>query len=357
MKHDEWNLRDAFREEPESCHRALMDAARSVKEEVPVKKTTFRAVLLSALILVGTLSAAIAATDFLGWTDFYSRLYHITVPGEARQALRDTAPRSFSVGPMTVKITQLLCDRHIVLSAAEASMTDGSAALYAPSSDIYEAIGAITDTEAERLGLPPETTWLEAAEQTGLPLYGVRVLIETDLSGEAMEDALWDEEGRLIYFHMPLLDNVTGDTLPVTFYLAVRRYDPATGQEIENWIIREPGEIPIEQKQEERDYTPETAFAPFGYQLKSVRAERYATGAYIALTFEAPEGAEPEDAYVLYTLALGDETGEPLPEGLNLSQGIDTDAWPAVTMEAMASLETLPETLTLTLGEERVVCR
>jgi hypothetical protein len=30
---DELNLRNAFRQEPERCHAALMDAARSVKEE------------------------------------------------------------------------------------------------------------------------------------------------------------------------------------------------------------------------------------------------------------------------------------------------------------------------------------
>ena len=37
------DLKRAFRPVPEACHRALMDAARSVREEQPVKRISYRA--------------------------------------------------------------------------------------------------------------------------------------------------------------------------------------------------------------------------------------------------------------------------------------------------------------------------
>lgn len=51
-------------------------------------------------------------------------------------------------------------------------------------------------------------TWLEAAQELELPLYGVRALVElppeSDL-GSSMEDALWNEDGTIVYFNMPML--------------------------------------------------------------------------------------------------------------------------------------------------------
>ena len=46
---DELNLRDAFRPIPDACRDALMDAARSVREEEKMKRFTFRTVLIVAL--------------------------------------------------------------------------------------------------------------------------------------------------------------------------------------------------------------------------------------------------------------------------------------------------------------------
>ena len=48
---DNLNLRDAFRPMPEETRNALMSAARSVKEDEPVKKATFRTVLIAACIM------------------------------------------------------------------------------------------------------------------------------------------------------------------------------------------------------------------------------------------------------------------------------------------------------------------
>jgi len=57
------NLRNAFPDEPESCHEALVQAARSVREDEPVKKVTFRAVLIAALIIAAMMAVAVAANN------------------------------------------------------------------------------------------------------------------------------------------------------------------------------------------------------------------------------------------------------------------------------------------------------
>ena len=46
------DLKQAFHPVPEACRRALMDAARSVREEKPVKRVSYRAALIAAVILL-----------------------------------------------------------------------------------------------------------------------------------------------------------------------------------------------------------------------------------------------------------------------------------------------------------------
>ena len=59
MKRDmtDLNLCAAFRAEPESCHRALMDAARSVREErQTMRKSSFRTVIIAAIAALSMLT-------------------------------------------------------------------------------------------------------------------------------------------------------------------------------------------------------------------------------------------------------------------------------------------------------------
>ena len=64
-------LKRAFRPVPEACHRALMDAARSVREEKPVKRISYRAALIAAVILIAAMAVAYAAVR-LGWIESVS---------------------------------------------------------------------------------------------------------------------------------------------------------------------------------------------------------------------------------------------------------------------------------------------
>ena len=71
MKRDmnELDLQQAFRPMPADCREALTAAARSVKEEEPVKRAVFRTVLVTALIIVSLMAAAYAAvnTGLVSW--------------------------------------------------------------------------------------------------------------------------------------------------------------------------------------------------------------------------------------------------------------------------------------------------
>ena len=80
-----YDLRKAFAPMPEECRQALMDAARSVKEEKPTKRASSRAILIAAIIIVATMAAAFAATQ-LGWVDFFGSNYGVTVPQSRRRS-------------------------------------------------------------------------------------------------------------------------------------------------------------------------------------------------------------------------------------------------------------------------------
>mgnify|MGYP002577003787 CR=1 FL=1 len=235
------DLKQAFHPVPEACRRALMDAARSVREEKPVKRVSYRAALIAAVILLAAMAVAYAAVR-LGWIEYFSQQYGIAVPRVAQEALESSQPKTCQVGPMTFTYQQLLTDRRIVLSSAAVSLTDGGEALYADDTNVYESISAISDTVASRYSLTDHSmTWLEAAQELELPLYGVRALVElppeSDL-GSSMEDALWNEDGTIVYFNMPMLapGSAAGD-VNATLYMAVTQFDPATGEALEKWDL------------------------------------------------------------------------------------------------------------------------
>lgn len=350
------DLKRAFRPVPEACHRALMDAARSVREEQPVKRISYRAALIAAVILIAAMAVAYAAVR-LGWIEYFNQQYGIAVPQAAQEALEASQPKTYQVGPMTFTYQQLLTDQRIVLSSAHVGLTGGGEALYASDTDVYDSISALTDTIANRYSLSNyEETWLEAAQELDLPLYGVRALVElppeNDL-GSAMEDALWNEDGTIVYFNMPMLAPGSAEgELNATLYMAVTQFDPATGEALEKWETREEASLPMAPLLEEKTYLPQEDAAFDGLTLESVRGERYATGVYLCATFTAPDGMTKEKAMdVLHTLGICDADGAPLPMGLSLSIWPDAEALPVATLEVPASLEALPDGVTVVGGE------
>lgn len=362
---------------PKDCYDTLMNAARSVKEEEPVKKASFHAALIAAIIIVATTAVAFAAQQ-LGWADFYGQMYGITLPKAAEGTLNATQPVSYEAGPMTFTFQQLMTDKCIVLSAATVRMTDGSEALLANGLDLYEAVDAISDTVLKKHGLAPGTTWVEAANQLDLPLYGVRALAEVAPAydgGEAMESALWNEDGSIVYLNMHSLNkDAVQDELPVTLYMAVHAYDPTT-QEIQTnaYTARKEAVVSAAPLLAEKTYTPESTASlavplyesvtgsdgkqtaqlrcEISMTLQSIYAEQYATGIYLTGTFIVNGDVSETDAReALYKLQMLDANGNELPMGISLSGEASLASLPEAELEIMTSLETLPERLMLTDG-------
>ena len=326
-----------------------------------MKRASLRALLIAAILMVVTMSAAFAAKQ-VGWADFFSGYDGIAVPKAGEAILNATKPISYEVGPITFTYQQLLADGRIALSAAQAHTTDGAKALYANDTDILDAVDAGVDTISHLYQLKSGTTWVQAAQQLKLPLYGVRALIEVDEAqsgGEAMMDALWNEDGSIVCFNMPVTNPKTvKDTLPVTLYMAVYSFDPATGNELDHWIRQEKADIPVSGVIAEKTYTPQTKEPLHGMTLTSVRAEQCVTGVYLYVNLTAPDGMNGEDATnAAYGLTISDSMGNELPGGINLSGYANVDALPTVVLQAMVSLDTMPDELIITDGTAKVLVK
>lgn len=348
---DNLNLRDAFRQEPDFCHAALMNAACSVKEEKQVKRASIRVVLIAAVIIVAMSAVAFAAGTLMGWTDFYGDYSNVGVPQAAVDEMQVQEGDSWQVGPLTFTVKELLTDGHIAMSSIHIRTTDGSPALL--TSWPYDPIGANGENGealAKRLGVDPALTGVEAAKQLGIPLYDVRGILDVapELSGVSMEDPMWNEDNSLTYFSMPTMNSeAVANELPVGFFLRVAQIDPATGEEIAKWIDRDQKTvIPVSPVLEEKTYVPEGEAEVLGYTLESVHAKRYVTGAYLTLNYDVTNGLMDEKVFDLYDVTLHDAQGSELPGGMNLSARIKV----SVVLEEMIGVDALPDTITLSDG-------
>lgn len=364
---DKLNLRNAFREEPPSCHDALMAAARSVKEAEPMKKVSLRAVLIAAAILLATMAAAVAAGSLLGWTDYFRQQYDIPVPQAAQRILgEEWNTHSFALGPVTFTTRELLCDGHIAMAGTEIAMIapEDASLLCA---DPFDAIGAAGENgreTARRLGLDPDTTWMEAARQLGRRLYNVRAILElpAEIDGDtAMEDTLWGDEGQMTYFSMAFpADGLTGETIDAQLFLRVAEMDVETGEEKDALTSREPLSLYLEAPIDACAYRCEETFTADGYRLETVQAELTPAGLYLTTTWTAPEGATEEEILSHFPAWL-DESGQTLPMGLSLSEQADVQNLPTVVYTQTFSADTLPECLLLRMetveGPRQVLLR
>ena len=125
---DNLNLRDAFVPMPEETRDALMSAARSVKEEEPVKKFTFRTALIAACIIVATMAVAMAAGSIFGWNDFFSKDYGTTIPKTAQEIMTATEPVTWQEGDVIFTVRERYSDSRLALISVEARLAEGVAA-------------------------------------------------------------------------------------------------------------------------------------------------------------------------------------------------------------------------------------
>ena len=352
------NLRDAFGAMPAQTRDALLKAAGSVKEDEPVKRAVFRTALIAACIIVATVAVAMAAGQIFGWTDFYEIFYGRTrVPQAAQEILNAASEETYVVGPVTFRVQQRYADRHTAMASVQAVMTDGSLALMTMSGqqeDPIQANGRNGEEYAERLGVDPSLTWMEAAKELRCPLYIVRAVLDLEeqyMGGEGMEDALCDENGCFVDYSMQMLDSgAVGEELPLRFFLRVAEMDPETGEEKGEALTERP-ELPIRvaQATETVTWALREPYTAAGLTLESVRGELTPAGLYLLTDFTAGEDADPDDFDVPKWL---DADGNEYAWGLNLSYDVNVDQWPKVSMMGLISVDSIPETLILSMEDD-----
>ena len=357
------NLRDSFKPTPDKCHDALMTAARSVKEEEPVRRITFRAVLIAACIILATTAIAIAATRKLGWVDFFEIFYGSTdsVPEEAQKIMNSTEEQTFILGPVSFTVQSLYTDGQEAWASTLITAADGSSALvcgdYSPESSLGSN-GENGEALARKLGLDPETTWLNAARQLNCPLYWAHANLHSrepyDIGG-GMMDSLYDDQGRLVYFSMKEIYTPDGcpDPLPMEIWLQVYEIDPETGDVKDIADSQEDILVPMSLSADAVTYHVQEDYTAFGLHLDSVRAEKTASGMYIYTDFTARDGMT-EDEFLevqLYPVWL-DENGEEYPEGMNMSYEINMDYWPRVSITSQIAADSVPDRIWLRLADD-----
>lgn len=340
----------------------------SAKEEEPVKKFTVSTALIVVLIVIATLTTALAASALLGWTDFYS----FEIPKTAQEILNATEPKDYQVGPITFTVNELLTDGHIALCSATSHVTDGSSAVL--SEEVYDAVGANGDNGealAQKWNLSPDTRWIDAAHIMNLPFYRVSISVnvpEECHDGEDMSDAMWDEKGNCVSYYMAALNSLqVGETLPIKLHFQVWQYDPQNiePQSIFEDVVDEAKEmsywedtfeitLTVPAPIAEKTYMPEQPYDfENGLTLNSVTAQQTVAGAYVVGQFTLRDGFNFNDAYS-GELDFLDATGEEIPWGMAESGIIEYDQLPKVEWGAMLNLEVLPEEMVVSLDETTV---
>lgn len=340
----------------------------SAKEEEPVKKFTVSTALIVVLIVIATLTTALAASALLGWTDFYS----FEIPKTAQEILNATEPKDYQVGPITFTVNELLTDGHIALCSATSHVTDGSSAVL--SEEVYDAVGANGDNGealAQKWNLSPDTRWIDAAHIMNLPFYRISISVnvpEECHDGEDMGDAMWDEKGNCVSYYMAALNSLqVGETLPIKLHFQVWQYDPQSiePQSIFEDVVDEAKEmsywedtfeitLTVPAPIAEKTYMPEQPYDfENGLTLNSVTAQQTVAGAYVVGQFTLRDGFNFNDAYS-GELDFLDATGEEIPWGMAESGIIEYDQLPKVEWGAMLNLEVLPEEMVVSLDETTV---
>ena len=340
----------------------------SAKEEEPVKKFAVSTALIVVLIVIATLTTALAASALLGWTDFYS----FEIPKTAQEILNATEPKDYQVGPITFTVNELLTDGHIALCSATSHVTDGSSAVL--SEEVYDAVGANGDNGealAQKWNLSPDTRWIDAAHIMNLPFYRISISVnvpEECHDGEDMGDAMWDEKGNCVSYYMAALNSLqVGETLPIKLHFQVWQYDPQSiepqsifedvvdkAKEMSYWEDTFEITLTVPAPIAEKTYMPEQPYDfENGLTLNSVTAQQTVAGAYVVGQFTLRDGFNFNDAYS-GELDFLDATGEQIPWGMAESGIIEYDQLPKVEWGAMLNLEVLPEEMVVSLDETTV---
>ena len=344
------NLKEQFPPIPDTCHQALMDAARSVKEEETMKRFTMRTVLVTALILMLTVAAALAA-GHLGLKDLLGDHGSHALPNAAQEILENSEKKTFTVGPLSVTLEETLADGYLVYANTLAKAKEPSVIFTwgcDPTDYIYPEL-------AIALGLEERISYLDAAKTLKLPLYQVSSWLEYDAQyqdGEEMGAEVYGENGEVLCVFMAQTNpEKMPEVLEGVLHIRVEQWDLATGESMEGkeWQYEEKLSIPVQGVTAEKNYTWDGTGAIGDYTLQAMNAKQTCAGVYYTAVFKANESASQEAAYVLYdALEWKDAAGNAFPAGISFSGAFDLEKWPEVTLGGMWGIDTLPDEMTVT---------
>lgn len=373
---DELNLRNAFRQEPERCHSALMDAARSVKEETKVKRASLRAVLIAALILAAMTAVALAVNG-AGLADWFGNFYGSTVPRAAQEVLSSTEQKTLEGGPISFTVKETLADGHIVYLTVEAKTADGSpAVLYMGNADPTDSIGETLAAALDTPGVAPDTTLAQAAQIAGVPLYSVLAWMNPaqDLAVSAeMMDAAYREDGSILLIDMlSAKSGADGSALAVDITCNATELDPATLKPVEgrSWKTAYAREIPVNGTVAEKTYAVSSGEKLLQcLTVTQVQAEQTCAGVYVTVSAAVDGGLTLDDVMFAGSIHVLDAQGNKFPTGLNLTveyltadgsgfpNDWDSAAQPisALQYRIMIGADSLPGSLLLTDGTVEVL--
>lgn len=375
----ELDLQNAFPPMPESCRAALTAAASSVKEDEPVKKYTFRTVLLAALLIIAMMVVAIAATTG-GLVEWFRAEYGAALPQTAQELLSSTEKSDLEVGPVTVTVSEMLCDGKIAYLTAEAQLKEeGTAILYSSCCDAYDRIGEALAQKLNRADIDAKTSYLEAAKLTGLPLYSVTACMEVKdpngdwTFGEEMRDSKTLDNGRLLLVDMLYLEKpCETEALPVNVLALVRRIDVDTLESSadERWEVSEERSLPVHGVIAEKTYAPQTDAQPLHdcFTLTGVTARQTSMGVYVYLHMQPIGEATFAALNIGYEWDVLDAEGNRFPTGASLTGELldengqslydqyETDETPLGAFQylLMISADELPATMTVTDGTVQI---
>jgi len=379
MKRDDFDLRNAFSPEPEACRAALMDAARSVREDEPMKRYTIRTVLIAALIIAAMMAVAVAAMQS-GLMTWFSEHYKTALPASAQEVLSTTEKSTFETGPAVVTINELLCDGKIAYLTAEIQPNkEGSAIFYPGSGDPYDWIGKIAAARFNHPQISAKTSYLEAAQILNKPLYAASAWMEIEasfLTDFEMMDALVFENGNLLLIHMLYLtEPYAGRELPVQVSVRLSELDKETLEYVVNkcWEASEERILPIHGVTAEKHYKPvSSTLLHDRFRLTGVTARQTCAGVYIHIYMEPSQNTTLKELFLEgFEWNVLDENGMPYPTGISLSAELlnaDGDPFPyevpydevelgTFQYMMMISADELPETLIVTDDTNQITVR
>lgn len=331
----------------------------------PVQRKAFplRAVLIAAALVLLTTGACALAVRLGLWEAFSSiGLKH---PGQVYQAIVTHTPQSATLGPLTFTLTETLSDPYLTYAACTVERTEESDCLIIPYSDIYlhsdsgSAAYAyphlpMPSCECTRLNLPEGTTYLEAAELTGLPLYAINARLhfpDLPYTQTFLPHITWSDNGQALITAHSVLSTAHHESMTATLTFTLHLVSPLNGTMSAAWRSLEAFTFStaVTGITSRATYLPQGSTFVGENEVLSVTAEQTACGIYFTINSHCHAEKKPAIGQLhKYMLCLVGEDGRRLSLGLSTSARVSSAAWPQVISWIPTPLDALPPTLRVT---------